>query len=177
MEAKFISFKVDRYQALSIYDYNEFVRKLIYQFKGCYDYELYDVFLDGFYSALKIRYSGYQIIPIPSYQDEDEERGFNHVVEIFNKMGLNMQNILVKTEKHKQATSSFSSRQEVYKFLELKEKPDLTGKAVLLVDDVYTTGATMKAAITLIEKLNPKVIKVLVVAKTAIKPEEITNTN
>ena len=170
MEAKFIRFKADRYDAISIYDYNPFIRKLIYQYKGCYDYELCDVFLHDFYRSLKLFYLNRVIIPIPSYKNDDELRGFNHVMEIFNKMGLTVLDILEKTEKHKQAISTVDSRKEIYKFLVVKEQIDLSKKDVLIVDDIYTTGSTMKSAITLIEKLNPKSIKVLVVAKT--KPKQ-----
>lgn len=166
MEPKFIKFRVDNHKAISLYDYNPFIRKLIYQYKGCYDYELHQVFLDRYAKEIKLRYFDRVIIPIPSYQNEDEQRGFNHVVETFKSIGLNMLNILEKTEKHKQAISSFKQRKEVYKYLELKSYPDLSKKKVLIVDDVYTTGSTMKSAIHLIEKLNPKKIDVLVVAKT-----------
>lgn len=163
MEPKFIKFHVDNHKATSLYDYNPFIRKLIYQYKGCYDYELHQVFLDRYAKEIKLRYFDRVIIPIPSYQNEDEQRGFNHVVETFKSIGLNMLNILEKTEKHKQAISSFKQRKEVYKYLELKSYPDLSRKKVLIVDDVYTTGSTMKSAIHLIEKLNPKMIDVLVV--------------
>lgn len=166
MEPKFIKFHVDNHKATFLYDYNPFIRKLIYQYKGCYDYELHQVFLDRYAKEIKLRYFDRVIIPIPSYQNEDEQRGFNHVVETFKSIGLNMLNILEKTEKHKQALSSFKQRKEVYKYLELRSYPDLSKKKVLIVDDVYTTGSTMKSAIHLIEKLNPKKIDVLVVAKT-----------
>lgn len=166
MGPKFIKFHVDNHKATSLYNYNPFIRKLIYQYKGCYDYELHQVFLDRYAKEIKLRYFDRVIIPIPSYQNEDEQRGFNHVVETFKSIGLTMLNILEKTEKHKQALSSFKQRKEVYKYLELKSYPDLSKKKVLIVDDVYTTGSTMKSAIHLIEKLNPKKIDVLVVAKT-----------
>ena len=166
MEPLFIKFHVDNHKATSLYNYNPFIRKLIYQYKGCYDYELHQVFLDRYAKEIKLLYFDRVIIPIPSYQNEDEQKGFNHVIEIFKSIGLNMLNILEKTEKHKQALSSFKQRKEVYKYLELKSYPDLSKKKVLIVDDVYTTGSTMKSAIHLIEKLNPKKIDVLVVAKT-----------
>lgn len=166
MEPKFMKFRVDNHKATSLYDYNPFIRKLIYQYKGCYDYELHQVFLDRYAKEIKLRYFDRVIIPIPSYQNEDEQRGFNHVIETFKSVELNTLNILEKTEKHKQAISSFKQRKEVYKYLELKSYPDLSKKKVLIVDDVYTTGSTMKSAIHLIEKLNPKKIDVLVVAKT-----------
>ena len=169
MEALFIRFKVDRYDAVSIYYYSPFIKKLIYQFKGCYDYELCDVFLHEFYSYLKLIYFNRVIIPIPSYKNDDELRGFNHVMEIFKRMGLTILDILEKTEKHKQAISTVDERHKVYKYLAIKEPIDLSKKNVLIVDDVYTTGSTMKSAINLVEKLNPKSIKVLVVAKTKPK--------
>ena len=169
MEALFIRFKVDRYDAISIYYYNPFIKKLIYQFKGCYDYELCDVFLHEFYNYLKLVYFNRVVIPIPSYKNDDELRGFNHVMEIFKRMGLTILDILEKTEKHKQAISTVDERHKIYKYLAIKEPIDLSKKNVLIVDDVYTTGSTMKSAINLVEKLNPKSIKVLVVAKTKPK--------
>ena len=159
MEPKFINFKVENYDAVSIYDYNPFIRKLVYQFKGCFDYELYEVFLSMYYRELKVWFSDYYVIPVPSYIKDDEERGFKTL------------NILIKTEKHKQAISTVNERREIYKSLALKDRPNLKNKKVLIVDDIYTTGSTMKSAINLIEKLNPKQIKVLVIAKT--KPKQM----
>ena len=170
MEPKFITFKADGYSAVAIYEYNAIIKKLVYQYKGCYDYVLNQVFLNMYAKELKIRYSDYIVVPVPSFKKDDEIRGFNHVVEIFKNIGLNMLDILVKTEKHKQATSTVNERREVYKVLELKERVDLRKKRVLIVDDIYTTGSTMKSAINLIEKLNPKKISVLVMAKT--KPKQ-----
>ena len=170
MEPKFITFKVDGYSAVAIYEYNAIIKKLVYQYKGCYDYVLNQVFLNMYAKELKIRYSDYLIVPVPSFKKDDETRGFNHVIEIFKNIGLNMLDILIKTEKHKQAISTVNERREVYKVLELKERVDLRKKKVLIVDDIYTTGSTMKSAINLIEKLNPKKISILVMAKT--KPKQ-----
>ena len=169
MEPKFIRFKVDEYKATSIYDYNPFIKKLIYQYKGCYDYELNKVFIEAFAREIKLRYFGYTLIPIPSFKKEDEERGFNHVIEIFKNVRLPMLEIIEKTEKHKQATSTVNSRHKVYKVLALNSEIDLSKKRILMVDDIYTTGSTMKSAINLVEKLNPKRIEVLVIAKTKPK--------
>lgn len=169
MEPKFIPFKVLSYPAIAIYDYNPFIKKLIYQYKGCYDFELHQVFLNMYAKELKVRYFDHIVIPIPSYKDEDEERGFNHVMEIVKNLGLSVMDILEKTEQHKQAVSTVKERKTVYKYLGLKQRVDLSKKKVLIVDDVYTTGSTMKSAINLIEKLNPRQIDILVVAKTKPK--------
>lgn len=177
LEPKFISFKVNQYKALAIYEYSDYIKNLIYLYKGCFDYEMREVFLNLFYKELKILYSGYIVIPIPSYKEDDETRGFNHVVEAFNYLGLKMMPIIVKTAHHKQAEKGAKKRKEINKFLALSESPDLSMKRVLLVDDIYTTGSTMKSAINLVEKLNPKEIKILVLAKTKDKNKNKSNTN
>ena len=177
LEPKFISFKVDHYKALTIYEYSDYIKNLIYLYKGCFDYEMREVFLNLYFKELKILYSGYIAIPIPSYKEDDETRGFNHVVEAFNYLGLKTMSIIVKTAHHKQAEKGAKKRKEINKFLALSESPDLTNKKILLVDDIYTTGSTIRSAINLIEKIHPKEIKVLVLAKTKDKNKNKSNTN
>ena len=161
---------------MSLYDYSEFIKQQIYLFKGCSDYEMKDIFLNLFIKELKTYYKGYKIIPIPSYKKDDELRGFNHVVEVFKQMGLDLYQVIEKTEHFKQAEKSAKERQSIKKYLQLNNMKQLTKDRVLIVDDIYTTGATMKAAINLVEKLNPKEIKVLVLAKTKNKEDQKSNT-
>ena len=177
-EPLFVKFKVNGYHALSIYEYTPFIKKLIYLYKGCFDYELNEVFLNMFYKEIKLKYSGYTIIPIPSYIKDDERRGFNHVVESFKKLGLNVLSIIEKTAHHKQSDRTAEQRKEIGKYLVIKEKVNLEKTKVLIVDDIYTTGATMNAAVNLIESLNPKCIKILVLAKTNDKDyKKVTKNN
>ena len=135
-----------------------------------------DIFLNLFIKELKIYFSGYKVIPIPSYKKDDELRGFNHVVEVFKMIGLDVLQIIEKTEHFKQAEKSAKERQSIKKYLQLNTEKSLKKDRVLIVDDIYTTGSTMKAAINLVEKLNPKEIKVLVLAKTKSKEDKKSNT-
>ena len=177
LNPQFIYFNVDGYKALALYDYSEFIKKQIYLFKGCFDYEMKDVFLNLFIKEIKLAYSGYTVVPIPSYKEDDEIRGFNHVIEVFKQTGLEINEIIEKTDHFKQAEHSANKRKEIKKYLRLISNEPLTKKKVLIVDDIYTTGSTMKAAINLVERLNPKTIKVLVLAKTKTKQHKKPNTN
>ena len=168
-DPQFKSFKVDGYKALAIYEYTPFIKKLIYLYKGCFDYELNETFLNLFVKEIKIRFHGYSVIPIPSYIEDDKKRGFNHVVEAFKKLDLEVLQIIEKTAHQKQADKSAKKRKEIGKYLAFKDPISLEKKKVLIVDDIYTTGATMMATINMVEKLNPKDIKVLVLAKTSDK--------
>ncbi len=165
----FFKFEVLGYSAISIYRYDEKIQSLLYQFKGCFDFELFDVFFGRILHELRFRYLGYVVVPVPSYKQEDEIREFNHVEEMFKPLKLPLRHMLTKTKKVKQATSSTEQRKEINKHIALSDESDLSQYKILLVDDVYTTGSTMKACIRLIEKLHPKKIEVLVMSKTENK--------
>ena len=161
---------------MALYEYSEFIKKQIYLFKGCYDYEMKDIFLNLFIKELKIYFKGYKIIPVPSYKKDDELRGFNHVVEVFKQMGLEVYPIIEKTMHFKQAEKSAKERQSIKKYLQLNTDKSLKKDRVLIVDDIYTTGATINAVIKLVETLNPKEIRVLVLSKTKNKDDKKSNT-
>lgn len=154
---------------LCLYEYDETMRKLLYQFKGCNDYELKDVFLDRQRCYLKIKYLNYVIVPIPSWKDDDKKRGYNHVVEIFKSLNLPIIYCLKKKLRFKQSQLSKKERGKVIEKLQCSNNIGLLNKKVLIVDDVITSGSTIKAAISIIEKCNPKVIKVLVLARKCRK--------
>lgn len=166
---KFREFKVDGIKGLAIYDYDETIRSYLYQFKGCFDIELANVFLERYYSELSINYSGYKIVPVPSFYEDDEIRGFNHVEEIFKKLNLPILKLIRKTSHFKQAEHSGNSRIDIKEHLVLTNHDSIKGTKILLVDDVFTTGSTVRTCIKLLKELNPKSIKVLVMSKTPYK--------
>ena len=110
------------------------------------------------------------MVPVPSYIDDDKMRGFNHVEEIFSCFKLKTCRLIKKTSHFKQANNTSKQRKDIKSYLELDKKFDIEGKRILLVDDVHTTGSTIKACIHLLEPLKPKEIFVLVMAKRIIKP-------
>ena len=128
-----------------MYDYDDLIQSTLYQFKGCFDIELSGVFLDYFRWYLHFKYLDYVIVPAPSSKENDSERGFNHVIEIFKHLRLKRKNI---------------------KDILAIKNVNLTNKKILIVDDVCTTGSTIKAMIELVKSKHPKTIKVLVMSKT-----------
>ena len=159
------TFKIDDIECFHIYFYNEKVQELLYQFKGCYDYELCSVFLEYYLPYLNFKFKGYEIIPAPSSKKSDKERGFNHVEEMFKSLHLKMTKCIHKTKQRKQVDLTTKEREKIGNYL-VVDDVDLTNKKILLVDDVYTTGSTIKSMIKLVKEKGAKKIKVLLMSKT-----------
>lgn len=163
---RFHKFSVSGYKAISIYDYDGVIKEKLYQFKGCYDYELKDIFLEYFHFYLKLHYCSYFVVPVPSFIEHDKMRGFNHVESIFSLFKRRMVKCIEKIDDVKQSDLNRNERSQIINHLRIKDNTNLKDKKILIVDDVYTTGSTIKGMIHLLEKLKPKKIKILVMSKT-----------
>lgn len=171
MKPIFIEFKFCNKDCLAIYEYNETLKSLIFKYKGCKDFELKDCFIKPYKNELKILYKGYEIVPIPSYFLDDEKRGFNHVFSMYECLNLKMNCCLEKIENINQHNLTYLKRIKSNNY-RLKNEHDLKNKKILIVDDVMTTGNTLKSCIELIEAEHPKKIKVLVLSKRILSKEE-----
>ncbi len=171
MDPIFKKFKLEGVDGIAIFPYNDFVRSNIYLLKGCQDYEMKDVFVAPFVNELKFMFQGYQIVPAPSSEERVKERGYNQTIEIFNCLGLPFLNILKKTKDVQQHSLSFQERQKIGEAISIDDVY-LKNKKILLVDDILTTGATLKACVNLIKEKGPKKIRILVVAKREFTEEE-----
>lgn len=164
--------KIDSVKVNILYEYNDFFRSTLYQYKGCGDIELAPIFLNYHRAFLQIKYYGYLLIPAPSHAMHDEERGFNHIIRIVDGLKLTIINAIEKVIKRKQTDLKREERMKVGEILRWKDNFSIRNKKILIVDDVMTTGSTIKACINLVKQQKPKQIEVLVLAK-ANKGEEI----
>ena len=171
LKAKFIYFTIAGIKATAVFEYTDFIKELIYKFKGCSDYELKDAFLYRYLTYLRIKYKGYYLVCAPSYHLDDEKRGFNHVEEIFKALNLKMLHILKKKSGHKQSDQSFKNRRSIHDVIYIQNNTSLKDKKILLADDIMTTGSTLLTSIELLKGAGAKTIKVLVIAKTKKKPK------
>ena len=165
----FKRFVVGNCEGLAIYKYDDNIKSLLYQFKGCYDIELAPIFLNRFKNELHISYKGYILIPAPSYDEDDKNREFNHVVEMFKILNLPMYRLVIKTSRFKQAGFASKKRKDAIEHMSVVSYDQIRNKKVLIVDDVMTTGSTLRAMVSLIQKGHPKTIKILVMAKREMK--------
>jgi competence protein ComFC len=168
----FKDFRIDGVKGLAIYEYNSYIRSKMFTYKICEDYELKDFFLAPYKLEFSLLYFGYIVVPIPSYKLDDERRGYNHVIEIFKCLKLQMITCLIKTEDIKQKLLNYDERQEIGKHFKFDSSFNIKNKKILLVDDVITTGASMKAAIKILKENGAKKIKILSICKRELSDEE-----
>ena len=172
LEPKYIEFEVSNVKATALYIYNQEMKEIIYKFKGCYDIEMGEVFLNRYLWYLKLRYKGFYIVPLPSNELDDKRRGFNHVEEIYNRLNLPILNVIKKIVDSKQAKKSKKERLKTIEVFDVVDIERVKNKKILIVDDVFTTGSSVRAAITLVKRGKPKYIEVFVIAKSILKKKK-----
>ncbi len=169
MKPEWFGWKEDKIPCLALYFYNETIRSMLYQFKGCGDYELKDAFFAYPKYILRARFRGYHIVPAPSSRSHNEKRGFNHVKAMCECLKMPILDCLEKTVDAKQSDLSAEERKKVGKYLIYRGPPSLSDKKILLVDDVFTTGSTARGCLKLLKARKPRKLAFLTMAKTLLK--------
>ena len=112
------------------------------------------------------------VVPVPLHWRRYWRRGFNQAEAIARPLaaGLRIPVANVLQRHHPTRPQTGTRRQERLRNLSgafrLKQRTVLTGQRVLLVDDVFTTGATLNCAATELRKAEPALITVLAAART-----------
>ena len=111
---------------------------------------------------------------VPINKRRMKERGFNQAEEIAREISLILNKpvdcLILKSDSAKhQAGLSQKERLENLKgtfSVDEANKNKIKGKTILIVDDVFTTGATLSECANVIKKFKPIKIKTLTFAKT-----------
>ena len=156
--------KLGPYIVKSSWEYNDAFRSTLIQYKECYDEALKDVFLYPVRKKLRHYLRGYTLILMPSTKERLEERGFSHLKFMFSSLKLPMLEPFITESNQKGKT--LKERKEIGKTMYLKENIHLPYK-IVLVDDVYTTGSTLRAALSNID-IKAHKIKIYTVARVPI---------
>ena len=81
---------------------------------------------------------------------------------------LKNKELFIKIKDHKQSSYNYKERKQIANYIKLKHPKLLTDKKYLIVDDVYTSGQTLKTIINILvkNKVKKENIKALILSKT-----------
>ncbi|OGH91440.1 MAG: hypothetical protein A2534_01735 [Candidatus Magasanikbacteria bacterium RIFOXYD2_FULL_39_9] len=157
----------------ALFDYGEnTVSKLIQMFKYNYLIELEDVFRKMiFASRLDFIIKDFVVMPVPLHPRRERERGFNQSEILANlfaeKLGLEINKDLHRAVYTKQQAklSGVARRDNLKDVFVFRQIDKIVPEKVLLIDDVYTTGATMEECAKALKSVGVKVVWGLVMAR------------
>jgi competence protein ComFC len=154
--------KIDGTEIMSLSEYKPPLSDLLIKYKETLDYELHSVFLSYLKWYLKTIYDGYSLVIVPSSEAKIKKRGFNHLKEIFSMLDMPFIDVLNKDDGVEQKKKNALERRETASSFHIKNGNLLTNKKILLVDDVITTGTSLRSCLLLIKQQRPKKLKILV---------------
>ena len=122
------------------------------------------------------------LVPVPLERKKLKWRGFNQAEEIGKELakffGISLlNNVLAKIkETPAQVELSEEERKEnIRNAFSIKNGGQILGKKILLVDDVYTTGATMEECARVLKKAGAKEVIGIVIARAAPGQDQSKN--
>lgn len=141
----------------SLYCYNESMKSYFSLYKFFGDYCIAQLFAKDIKKALK-KYKGYTVVPVPVSPKTFEERGFNQVEGLLQAAGVTYASLLTKGEGVKQSSKTREERLKATPDYILLENIKLPQK-IILVDDIYTTGATIACITRLLRENGVETVK------------------
>lgn len=113
------------------------------------------------------------IVPVPLHAGRERERGFNQAVVIaheltrLSQLPLDEYSVVrrLHTERHRAGMDAKARRKSVGDAFAVRHNDLIAGKRVVLVDDVFTTGATASACAQALREAGAEKVFVLTIAR------------
>lgn len=138
-------------QNRSLYRYTDFTKDLVAKFKFRGDYVLAEIFAEDLRQALEAFDYDY-IVPIPLSTERHYERGFNQAEALITTAGFKPIHLLSRVHTEKQSKKSRSERIHLQQVFKMKTELNLNSKTIVLIDDIYTTGSTLRHAAKILKE-------------------------
>jgi predicted amidophosphoribosyltransferase len=149
-----------------LYAYDEWMKHILYRYKGLGDHALSPYFLSSLHGWLTIRYNHYVWVIAPHYPMQDQRRGFIPLLSIIK--GFKSHDIFRKKDDYKQSDQPFFTRKNIQHHLEVN-RYELSripkNQRLLLIDDVITSKETMTWMIHSLKQLGYDKLQGLVLSR------------
>lgn len=138
---------------ISVFEYNHFVKEMVTKWKYRGDYEMgfafQSVFKQTFQTNFKKMSSSLDIVPIPLSAERIQHRAFNQAEMLAGFLTRDIKQYFIRTQGEKQSKRNRKERLASANPFILRQT---VNNPVVLVDDIYTTGRTLRHAAELLRK-------------------------
>lgn len=153
-------------QLTSLYTYNGPMREYLHQYKFLQDVALAGVFANELRSELARK--DVIVVPIPMHPQKKIERTFAHVEEMLAAARIPFKDLLIKTNTEVMGEKTREERLSMRNLFSIKPGSDIQITTYILVDDIYTTGTTLRHAATVLKEAGARRVE----AVTLIRAEK-----
>ena len=133
----------------SLFIYNDFLKDIIAQFKYRGDHQLAASFVPYMPKDLA---ENKVVVPIPLSEHRLYERGFNQAEAILYYANITFVNGLKRKHGEKQSKKTRQQRLLTENIFSIEGKDRINAQDILLVDDIYTTGTTLRHAARILKE-------------------------
>ncbi|OZI10883.1 amidophosphoribosyltransferase [Bacillaceae bacterium SAS-127] len=138
-------------QNISLFIYNEAMKAWVARFKYRGDYVLARSFAANIRRVVQtLDYDEATVIPLSV--ERLQERGFNQAKALAMEAGVDVTEMLERVHTEKQSKKSRLERINASQVFRLIEKNACQNKKILIFDDIYTTGSTIRQAAKLLRE-------------------------
>lgn len=132
----------------SLFVYNEGMQRFMNQFKFRGDAKLVEAIKTEWKQFFQTYYHNQLVVPIPLSKERLYERGFNQSVLLAQAVSEEVHDILLRPfHMEKQSKKTREERLKMSKhWFALKKGCKVQDKEIILIDDIYTTGTTVRSA-------------------------------
>lgn len=160
---------------VSVFKFNEVIQSLIHNLKYN-EFKKIGIFLGEFLADKLSNYDFISkidyIIPVPLHKVKKRERGFNQsdiiAKALSDKLNIKLGNHIVKRAKYTKTQTRLTKKEReinVRNAFKIKSHKDVKNKNFLIVDDVITTGSTMKSIALLLKEYYANQVYVASIAR------------
>ena len=111
------------------------------------------------------------VVPVPLYPTRRWTRGFNQAEALADQLGRPVVDVLCRRRATVSQTELTSAQRwrSVRTAFGLRTRRNVTGHRVVLIDDVWTTGATIEACASVLRQAGARDVSALTVATTRVR--------
>ncbi|MGD6831722.1 ComF family protein [Sutcliffiella halmapala] len=130
----------------SAYHYNSFMKEVLalYKFRG--DAVLAKLFKEELKKIYKTHFQDLLVVPIPLSEERLYDRGFNQSLFWAQQLEVEIVEALAKRETEKQSKKGRSDRVSGENQFYVALPEAIRNRNIVLLDDIYTTGTTIRMA-------------------------------